>query len=238
MQSLQNNQAEPVAGFLLVRKPVGITSFQIVRKLRYITQVKKIGHAGTLDPFASGLVILAIGKQYTRLITNFLNASKEYRATLVLGIETDSYDCDGKSIQAEKKTWDISEIERAVLSFKGNYAQTPPAFSAKKIKGKKAYELARKGEPVKLKPQLVTIFEIEIKRINNNIPYPVVEFIVKCAKGTYIRSLARDIGVKLGSVAYLKDLCRTKIADHALKDALDYKDLNIESIKKKIWNIK
>ena len=203
-------------GFILVNKPEGITSHDVVDRLRKITGIKKIGHSGTLDPFASGLLILGIGREATRELGRFLKEDKEYIAVLRLGAASDTYDREGR---IEKK--EIAEqpsrqdIERTLKDFVGEIEQTPPIFSAKKMKGKKLYELARKGIEVKPKPQKVKIYNIELLEYK----WPRLKIKVSCSSGTYIRSLANDIGEKLSCGAYLEELCRTKIGDYVLDNA-------------------
>jgi len=206
---------------LLVDKPLTWTSFDVVNKLRYQLKHKtgikrfKVGHAGTLDPLASGLLIVCCGKA-TKTIDSYMGMPKEYTGTIVLGATRSSYDMETEIDQ----TFDFShltesDIRDAVQSFLGTIEQIPPLFSAKKIEGKKAYEFARKGIDLNLKPNVITIHEYEITRLE----LPEIDFRVKCSKGTYIRSLAHDLGKNLGVGGYLKSLRRTAIGEHKITDA-------------------
>jgi tRNA pseudouridine55 synthase len=201
---------------LLINKPLEWTSFDVVNKLRYRLKIKKIGHAGTLDPLATGLLIICTGKM-TKCIDEFQAQEKEYTGKFVLGQSTPSHDLETKVSDAQ----DISSITKdqiraATHKFVGTIQQVPPLHSAIKVEGKRAYKFARKGKEVELKPREVFIKEFEITSIDK----PVVAFRVVCSKGTYIRSLARDFGQALGTVAYLSELCRTRIGEFRLADAL------------------
>ena len=204
------------SGILLVNKPKGKTSFYLVHLLRRLYGVKTIGHAGTLDPFATGVMVLLIGKTCTRLSSRFLDQDKEYIATLRLGIQTDSYDCDG----ATTNTSDLVPTEEALVEvisrFQGTVLQTPPMFSAKKVKGKKLYELARKGISIEREAKEVTLQTVLL-----HYEYPFVSIRVSCSKGTYIRSIAEDIGQALGCYAHLSDLTRTRSGFFSLQDCVD-----------------
>jgi len=220
-------------GFILINKPSGITSHDVVDKLREITGVRKIGHAGTLDPFATGLLILAIGKEFTKKLSIFQKKDKEYIATLRLGAESDTFDRDGKIVERKvEKIPEKEEVEEILKIFLGEIEQIPPAFSAKKIKGKKLYELARKGIKVQPKLQKVKIHEISILEYN----FPYLKIKVKCSSGTYIRSLANDIGKKLGCGAYLEELVRTKIGKFSLEEAVELSKLNSQNWKNFLLN--
>lgn len=208
---------------LLIDKPQGWTSFDVVNKVRWLLRkalnVKKIkvGHAGTLDPMATGLLILCTGKA-TKTIEGYMGQEKEYTGTIRFGATTPSYDADSEP----DKTFDISEltpeqIAEAATHFLGTIEQMPPAFSAKRVNGKRAYELARKGKEVVLKPVPVTVSAFELTRI----ALPEVDFRIVCSKGTYIRSIAHDLGQRLNNGAHLTALCRTRIGAHQLKNALD-----------------
>jgi tRNA pseudouridine55 synthase len=192
-------------GILLVDKPAGITSFTVVAKLRRRLGVKKIGHAGTLDPFATGLLVMLVGRNFTKLADSFLKDDKEYQATLLLGTATDTYDNEGEVTQTSSYVPDEKEIQKAIAQFQGQIEQVPPMFSAKKVGGKRLYELARKGQEIERKACSchVTITLIRYA-------YPEVDIHVTCSKGTYIRSLAHDIGLKLGTFAHLTALRRLR----------------------------
>lgn len=201
---------------LLIDKPLEWTSFDVVNKLRYKLKIKKIGHAGTLDPLATGLLIICVGKM-TKKIEEFMGMEKEYTGTFVLGSTTPSYDLE-TAITKVADVDHLSElaIREATQKFIGTIDQVPPAHSAIRIGGKRAYELARKGEETVLKPRRVEITEFDITEIN----LPTVSFRVVCSKGTYIRSLARDFGETLGVGAYMSSLQRTRIGPYKLEDAL------------------
>lgn len=212
---------------LLIDKPLGWTSFQALKKLRYQLKIKKIGHAGTLDPLATGLLILCTGKK-TKEIDSYQAQEKEYTGTFVLGKTTPSIDLE-TDFDAE---YDITHLNTENISsiipqFVGEIDQTPPIFSAIKQDGKRLYELARKGQDTEIKSRKILISELEFTDISR---FPEVDFRVVCSKGTYIRSLARDIGVALGAGAYLKALCRTRIGEFKLEDAWQIQDL-IDQVK-------
>ena len=212
------------SGFLFIDKPKNITSFAVIEYLRKITQIKKIGHAGTLDPFASGLLIIGIGREATKLLGNFLKKEKIYLAEIEFGKITDTWDSEGKIIFKKQNLTPLSldKIKKILSSFIGEIYQTPPKFSAKKIKGKRAYELARVGKEVKLPSQKVKIFYIKILKYQ----WPILKIETKVSSGCYLRSLAYDIGKKLGCGAYLKNLKRIQIGKISLKEAVPLKKLN------------
>lgn len=213
-------------GFILINKPSGPTSHDIIYKMRKITGIKRIGHAGTLDPFASGLLIVAVGREATREINKFVKLNKKYIATLHLGATTDTYDREGeKSITNYELTITNLEIERALKEFIGRQKQVPPMYSAKKVKGKKLYRLARKG--IEIKREAV---DIEIKILETlQYSWPVLKIKCQVSSGTYIRSFAYDIGKKLGCGAYLEELERTAIGDYELDEAVGVEKLNSEN---------
>jgi tRNA pseudouridine55 synthase len=201
--------------FLLVDKPIGWTSFDVVNKLRYILGTKRIGHAGTLDPLATGLLIVCAGKM-TKSIDSFQGMEKEYTGKLMLGQTTPSYDLETKPGPAMETNHLMQEdIVRASKAFIGKIQQVPPAHSSIKVDGKRAYSYARKGKEVLLKPREIEIKEFDIVDFQN----PVVSFRVECSKGTYIRSLANDLGKSLGIGAYLSELRRTRIGNYNVNDA-------------------
>jgi tRNA pseudouridine55 synthase len=207
---------------LLVNKPLTWTSTDVVRKLKGILKVKKIGHAGTLDPLATGLLIICTGKK-TKTIPFIQDEEKEYTGTFYLGATTPSFDKETE----HDSTFDVSgitneQIMEAVEKLKGHQLQTPPMFSAVKVNGKRAYAMARKGETVELKSKPIEIKEFEISRIQ----LPEIDFRIVCTKGTYIRSIARDLGGLLNNGAYLIKLVRTRIGQHMLTEASE-----IESFK-------
>lgn len=199
---------------LLVDKPFKWTSFHLVNRLKRHIKAKT-GHGGTLDPLATGLMIIATGK-FTKKLTELTNLSKEYTGTFYLGAVTPSFDLETDPTDF-KLLSDLSEteIKAAADSFLGVQEQFPPAFSAVKVDGVRAYKLARKGEQPDIKSKSIEIFEFEITKVD----LPKVDFRVVCSKGTYIRTLANDFGQKLGVGAYLSELRRTKIGDYHIEDA-------------------
>ncbi|MEM5814910.1 MAG: tRNA pseudouridine(55) synthase TruB [Candidatus Aenigmatarchaeota archaeon] len=209
-------------GIVLFNKPKNYTSYQIVEFFKKKTK-KKVGHGGTLDPLAEGLLILGIG-DYTKELNKFLKESiKTYIAEIVLGARSTTYDREGKIYPNDDRINypNIDRIKEVINSFIGEIEQIPPPFSAVKIKGKPAYLLARKGEKVELKPRKVKIYEIKILNYN----WPTLKIEVTCSSGTYIRSLANDIGEKLGCRGYLNDLKRTGINEFKVEQALTFEDI-------------
>jgi tRNA pseudouridine55 synthase len=223
---------------LLIHKPLTWTSFQAVNKLKYAIKnhpslidngkriQPKIGHAGTLDPLATGLLIICTGKQ-TKNIELYQAQEKEYTGTFYIGATTPCYDLE-KPVDATYPTEHITEemIRSTVSQFMGKIQQTPPIYSAIKVDGKRAYDLARAGKSAEIKPREISITEFEITRIE----MPLVDFRVVCSKGTYIRSLARDFGEALGSGAHLTALCRTRIGEYKLTDAWEIESF-IQAVK-------
>lgn len=203
-------------GILLVNKPKGKTSFSLVRQLRKRLGVKKIGHAGTLDPFATGVMVMLVGRSCTRLSDQLLTEDKEYLAEMRLGISTDSFDHEGAVVNLSDRVPTEEEVLLALTKFEGEILQTPPMFSAKKVGGKKLYDLARKGIEIERKPCLV---KVAIEFISYD--YPTLTIKVACSKGTYIRSLAHDIGLTLHCFAHLTALTRLKSGQFALGDCID-----------------
>jgi tRNA pseudouridine55 synthase len=203
-------------GLLLVNKPEGCTSFSLIRALRKLTGIKKIGHAGTLDPFATGVMVLLVGRAYTRLSDKLLLQDKEYLATLSLGVSTDTYDCDGKVVARSKKNPTQAEIEATVAKFQGEIEQIPPMHSAKKVQGKKLYELARRGETIERNPARVQLTTEILSYV-----YPNLSLRISCSKGTYIRSIAHEMGQLLGCGAHLSKLKRTRSGRFCLEECLD-----------------
>ena len=202
---------------LLVDKPLGWTSFDVVRKLRRLVRTKKIGHAGTLDPLATGLLILCTGK-YTKRINEYMAQEKEYTGTITLGASTPTYDLESEPVPQKDPVYITPEMVSEVIAgqFTGAIDQIPPAHSAIKVGGQRVYELARKGKEVNLQPRRITVktFEITAYRL------PVIEFRVVCSTGTYIRSLANDLGAVLGCGGYLSSLRRTRIGAYGVDQAL------------------
>jgi len=215
-------------GILLVIKPPGMTSFDVVAWLRRVLKIKKIGHGGTLDPAAVGLLPVCLGKA-TRAIEQFLNFDKSYRAEMVLGIVTDTQDAEGKIIEKKAVTVGNEAIIDAVRSFTGKYEQIPPMFSAIKINGKKLYDLARQGIEVERKPREVHIRKIDIIDIKRQDDTVTVKFDVDCSKGTYIRTLCHDIGQKLGCGAYMSSLIRTCVGPFSITEGVTLEEINRKS---------
>ncbi|MEO9485302.1 MAG: tRNA pseudouridine(55) synthase TruB [Ekhidna sp.] len=202
---------------LLINKPVDWTSFDVVKKLRYTLKVKKIGHAGTLDPLATGLLIIGTGK-FTKKLNELQGLDKTYEGIIEIGKTTPSYDLE-TAFDSESEWSHITgeDLEEARKAFLGDISQVPPAHSAVKVGGERAYKKARKNEVVKLEPRLLTIHNFEIDASN----LPEVKFSVSCSKGTYIRSLAHDFGQKIGVGGYLKKLVRTSVGEYQLSDAVN-----------------
>jgi len=207
---------ESMQGLLIINKRKGPTSFEVVRRLRTMLNCKRIGHTGTLDPFATGVLVCCLGNG-TKIIQFLIDWQKEYLAKIKLGEKTDTYDSFGKIIGKNTQISLTEErIKMAIESFKGEIWQTPPLYSALRHKGKRLYQLARKREKIEIKKRKVRIENLQILKIR----LPFVWIKVKCSKGTYIRSLAYDVGEKLGCGAHLFSLCRTKVGHFDLKDSL------------------
>jgi tRNA pseudouridine55 synthase len=213
------------SGVLLVDKPREWTSFDVVNFVRSRFNVPKIGHCGTLDPAATGLLVLVLGR-FTKLSAKFSGENKTYDATMLLGTETDSQDMDGE-ITAENDYSEINneQITNAVASFAGYQEQIPPMVSAMKVNGKKLYEIAREGKEIEREPKEILIESIEITRIEK----PYIDFTVNCSKGTYIRTLCADIGRKLGCGATLYSLNRIQSGNFSVEDTVTIEEL-------KTWN--
>ncbi|MBS1640563.1 MAG: tRNA pseudouridine(55) synthase TruB [Bacteroidetes bacterium] len=210
---------------LLINKPLHWTSFDAVRKIRNLIKIPKVGHAGTLDPLATGLLIICTGK-FTKKINEYMGMEKEYTGTITLGATTASFDLETQPENFKDVSFLTEEkLQTATQQFIGNILQVPPQFSAIKKDGKRLYESARQGIEVKVEPRPVTISVFELTKIE----MPVVYFRVVCSTGTYIRSLANDFGTALGVGGYLSSLCRTRIGNFALQNAL-----SIESFEKEI----
>ena len=210
---------------LLVDKPAGWTSFDVVKKIRSSFRLRKVGHTGTLDPLATGLLIVCTGKQ-TKEIERFVGLEKEYEATMILGARTSSFDADTPVIERRGLDQvDEAGVRAVVQEFSGPQLQVPPMWSAVKVQGKRLYTLARKGKTVEREPRQIIVHEIRPTRI----AIPEVDFTVVCSKGTYVRSLVNDIGLRLGCGAYLQKLRRTRIGPYALSDALTIRDLVAQS---------
>ena len=218
-------------GFLNIYKPKGKTSHDVVAILRHVTKIKQIGHTGTLDPFAEGVLPICIGK-VTRLI-EYLNDDKAYIGTVKLGAKTTTYDLEGEIVEHSDKEVSLDEIETALMNFRGEIEQLPPIYSAIKVNGKKLYEYARKGEEVEIKPRRVNISELKI--LNFDKENRTLELLISCSKGTYIRSIANDLGETLGTYGHLVKLVRVKAGDFELEDAIHLEDLQTkEAVQEKL----
>lgn len=224
-------------GLVPFYKPSGISSYDLIRRIKKWINESKIGHGGSLDPFAEGLIVIGIGKTYTKKLSEILkNSKKIYQATIELGTISTTDDIDG--ILTKKKNIKIpkeSEIKNILCNFIGKIKQIPPLYSAKKIKGIPAYKRVRQGESFLLKPQKVTIYEIKIIKYL----FPILKLEISTGSGVYIRSLARDIGNQLNTGAYLKELKRIKINDFLINNAITIKDIENDLIELwiKIWGI-
>ena len=209
---------------LLFDKPMEWTSFDVVRKIRFLTKISKIGHAGTLDPLATGLLIVCTGK-FTKKINEYMGMEKEYTGTITLGAVTPTYDLESEP-QDQKEISHLTEVQvhAATAQFTGVIMQTPPIHSAIKQAGKPVYLAARKGIDVKLEPRPITIYSFNIEKIE----WPVVHFRVVCSTGTYIRSLANDFGAALGVGGYMSSLRRTRIGQFKVEEAIPLLDFEAE----------
>lgn len=214
---------------ILINKPLHWTSFDAVKKVRILTGISKVGHAGTLDPLASGLLIICTGK-FTKQINEYMGMEKEYTGTFTLGASTPSYDLESEPTnQVDTAHLTEAQIHQATQQFMGTILQIPPIYSAIKKDGKPLYLMARKGEDVVVEPRSVTIKLFDISSIN----LPMIGFKVVCSTGTYIRSLAHDFGKALGVGGYLSNLCRTRIGEFKLENAM-----TIEEFEKQILLLK
>lgn len=209
-------------GFININKPKGITSHDVVAILRRILKIKQIGHTGTLDPFAEGVLPICIEKA-TRLI-EFLEDEKAYIGTVQFGKSTDTYDVDGKIINTSEKQITFEDLENALKDFRGEIEQTPPIYSAIKINGKKLYEYAREGKDVEIKPRKVYIQKLEILSFDEIKQQ--AELYIECSKGTYIRSIANDLGLALQTYGYLTKLVRVKAGKFTLRESIELNKLN------------
>ena len=218
-------------GFLNIYKPKGKTSHDVVAILRRITKVKQIGHTGTLDPFAEGVLPICIGKA-TRLI-EYLKDDKAYVATVQFGSATDTYDLEGETTKISDLIPSLDEIEAKLDDFRGEIEQTPPIYSAIKVNGKKLYEYARAGEQVEVKTRKVCISELKLLEYNQKAK--TLELYIACSKGTYIRSIANDLGEKLGCFGHLIKLVRVQAGDFVVEDAIKLEDLQTkEDVEKQL----
>jgi len=214
---------------LLIDKPVGWTSFDVVNKIRRMVADKegkkpksvKVGHAGTLDPFATGLLIVLVGKENTRRASEYSKLDKTYEVTMQLGEVSSTGDPEGEIMPVKGSDPKLEEVEEALQKFVGEIEQTPPAYSAIKVNGQRAYKLARAGKEVQLEPRKIRINRLELADYN----YPEVRFVADVSSGTYIRSLVEDLGQALGSGAYTSALRRTKIGEFSIKESKTVEEL-------------
>lgn len=220
-----NPDNKSLFGFLNIYKPVGMTSHDVVSVLRRVTKIKQIGHTGTLDPFAEGVLPICIGKA-TRLI-EYLQDDKEYLATVQFGAATNTFDLDGEKVFTSDKKVSRDDIKEGLKSFEGEISQLPPIFSAIKVKGKKLYEYARKGEEVEIQPRKVVIENIELKNFDEELQQ--AQILLKCSKGTYIRSIANDLGKNLGCGGYLIKLIRTQAGKFRVENSVQLDGIDVES---------
>lgn len=227
-------------GIIVINKPKNYTSHDVVAKVKKLLNIKKVGHTGTLDPNATGVLPLLLNSG-TKLSKYLIEHDKEYEVTLKLGIRTDTLDGEGKVLEKKevdrKMLENTKQIEKVLNSFTGKQTQVPPMYSAIKVKGKKLYEYARRGENVEVQPRQIEIYNIELQKVD--IKKQEIEFEVQCSKGTYIRTLCEDIATKLGTIGYMKELNRTKVGKFGLEEAITiekleeyienkkYEDLNI-----------
>lgn len=212
-------------GVINIYKPKGMTSHDVVGVLRKKLNIKQVGHTGTLDPFAEGVLPICVGKA-TRLIEYFED-DKEYLATVQFGAQTTTYDLEGNITQTSSIKITQTNLEKALEIFQGEILQTPPIYSAIKVNGKKLYEYAREGKDVKIEPRKVTIYKIELKSFDEIKQQ--AEISIKCSKGTYIRSIANDIGVNLGCFGHLVKLIRTQAGKFLVENSVQLDDLDIKN---------
>lgn len=209
---------------LNIYKPKGITSHDVVDKVRRITKERRVGHSGTLDPFAEGVLVVAVSRESTKQLQKLLKSDKEYIALIELGKESTTGDPEGKiTVIKEKINVSKKDIEKVLPKFTGEIEQTPPIYSAIKIKGVPSYKLARKGKAVNLKKRKITIHSIEILSFNS----PFLELKITSSSGTYIRTLSKDIGEELGVGGYVKELKRTRVGAYSIEDSKTLKEIEL-----------
>jgi len=218
---LRKPQPAPFDGALVIDKPQGKTSHDVVDAVRHMAGFRQVGHLGTLDPLATGVLVVLLGRA-TRLVQFYSGRRKRYTAGFRFGFATDSYDSDGESKGPDTApTLDAATLERFAAERIGRFAQMPPIFSAKKVNGRPAYELARKKKEVELKPVEVELFEFRLTEIAGS----VARFVIECSSGTYVRALAQEMGEKVGSGAHLSEICRTAVGEFSLQQAWKLDDL-------------
>ena len=213
-------------GIIVINKPKNYKSHDVVAKVKKILKLKKVGHTGTLDPNATGVLPLLLNSG-TKLSKYLINHDKEYEVTLKLGIRTDTLDSEGKILEERKVDTAILEntenIKKVLNSFEGKQEQIPPIYSAIKVKGKKLYEYARSGEKVEVQARQIEIYNIELEKVNAK--NEEIVFKVECSKGTYIRSLCEDIATRLGTIGYMKELNRTRVGSFKIEDSITLEEL-------------
>ena len=214
-------------GVLNINKPQGMSSFGVVSRLRKILNIKKIGHAGTLDPLATGVLPVFVGN-CTRLI-QFAPKTKSYRAYARLGLESTTYDTEGEIVSKKIAKYDIENIKENLKTFEGKILQTPPIYSAISVNGKRLYEYARKNQEVEIPQKEVEIFKLEVVEFNDNEDFPLLVFDIDCASGVYVRSIIHDLGGKLGTGAMMEGLTRTMSANLRLENSINLEDLTQEN---------
>lgn len=231
---METKKAINLNGLILINKPKGYTSHDMVNIIRKKLNMKKIGHTGTLDPNATGVLPILIGKA-TKISKYLVEHKKTYIATLCLGKKTDTGDSEGNAIEEcnNIKILNKQKIKDELNSFIGKQNQIPPIYSAIKVKGKKLYEYAREGKQVNIKPREIEIYDIKLKKYQNN----EITFEVECSKGTYIRTLCEDIAKKLGTIGYMKELKRTKVNEFSIENSISLEELDCINIKEKIISI-
>jgi tRNA pseudouridine55 synthase len=219
-------------GFLLINKPAGITSHDVVNRVRRLTGEKRVGHAGTLDPFATGLLIVGVGRGATKEMNRFVGLDKRYEAVFILGAQSDTDDKDGKIEPAPLKTIPEGKesLEKILAQFVGELEQIPPSYSAIKVGGKKMYEAARAGKPIEAKARKVTVYSIDLTNASTvalgaMVDKPSLSLKIHCSSGTYIRAIARDLGKTLGGGGYVEELKRTSIGPFSLDQSYELESL-------------
>lgn len=214
---------QDINGIIVINKPKEYTSHDVVAKVKKILNIKKVGHTGTLDPNATGVLPLLLNTG-TKLSKYLIEHDKEYEVTLELGIKTDTADIEGSVIKKEEVNWKkLNDIEETLNTFLGEQTQIPPIYSAIKVNGKKLYEYARSGQNINIEPRNIQIYEIELQKIDKQ--KNEINFRVHCSKGTYIRSLCEDIAQKLGTIGYMKELTRTKVGNFTINEAVKIEEI-------------
>lgn len=232
MKEILEKRTPKEGGILLVNKQQGTLSFQLVTLLRKITQISKIGHSGTLDPFATGVMVMLIGKKYTQQSQPLSQLNKQYLANVRLGTTTDSHDVDGAIISTSTYIPSIDQIHEALTNFQGEILQTPPMFSAKKVGGKKLYDLARKGITIERNPKKVTMEVTLVKYM-----YPDLWIRICCSSGTYVRVIGHELGEILQCGAYVHSLVREKVGPYPLENCIAQENVTSHSIAEHITTL-